>query len=122
MPKGFMPSRVREMAIDERAWIGAMIEAEGSVAIQPKHSAHRVKLNVVNTDLEIISAMFRSTGAGSVQLKSINPIGGAGFIGSRPCWVWWCSRWNEIKDLVRQCGAYSMKLQKVAAFYKLEVQ
>ena len=117
-----MPSRVREMAIDERAWVGAMIEAEGSAVVQPKHSAHRAKLNVVNTDPEILSAMLRATGAGSILPKPANSASGPGFVGRRPCWVWWCSRWNEIMDIVRQCGAYSPKLQRIAAFYELEVQ
>jgi len=103
----YRKSNVREMSPVEAAWIGAMIEAEGSVIFRPQHSGHLAKISMTNCDPEVLSAMLRVTGAGHLYPAPVHRWG------RKPVFHWGISAWNEVKDIVRQCAAYSMKLQKV---------
>jgi hypothetical protein len=97
----YQSSRVRKMTEPEAAWVGAMIEAEGSVVFAPQ-----VRVAVVNSDPEIISALLRATGSGTVQIRQPH-------LGTKLLYCWWMSKWREVQALVAQAGPYSMKLQKV---------
>lgn len=91
------------MTAVEAAWVGAMVEAEGSVVLNPRYQ----RVDVINTDPEILSAMLRATGAGTVIFKpNSNPR-------YRPGFYWTLCRRLEIRELVRQCSGYSMKLQRL---------
>ena len=66
-------------------------------------------VRVANTEVELISALLRATGAGKVylqtsRLRENNPQYAA-------CWLWVAERINDLKDIVRQCAPYSLKLQ-----------
>ena len=98
------PSRVLLLSAVAAAWIGAMIEAEGSVTISPLSSRHLLRISVVNSDPEIISVLLRHIGTGSVSTKH-----GA----NKLCYVWSVQRQREVQEIARQCQQYSMKLQKV---------
>ena len=102
------PSQVRQMAPDERAWVGAMIEAEGSVMVNPSHSNHKAKIMVANTDPEILSALLRATGVGHVGLKTESRQWQR-----KPCYTWQVQAQLEARDIALQCAPYSMKLQRV---------
>lgn len=105
----FMKSRVRQMSEVEAAWVGAIIEGEGYVVVAPKHSKHKAKMGVVNTDPEVLSALLRLTGAGSV-----GQVGRSRSKWSKKmCFTWQVQRWREVQDLARLCSPYCMKLQKV---------
>lgn len=108
----WQPRSLRDMTVDQAAYVGAMIEAEGSVTIASPTCKSKARVTVVNTDLEVISALVRATGAGSVHLSHARTA-------QKPVWVWWLSRWNDVQPLVAQCAAYSTKLQRVQAEYRL---
>ncbi|MCH8120371.1 MAG: hypothetical protein IIC00_11665 [Planctomycetes bacterium] len=59
---------IRRMSEAEAAWVGAFIEGEGSVS--------PVYIEVINSDVEIISALIRATRVGRVFLHNYpNPFG-----------------------------------------------
>lgn len=101
------PCQVREMSIDERAWVGAMIEAEGSVG-KPYGQYRQWRITVVNTDPEILSALLRATGVGIVGLKTR-----AKQWQRKPCFGWSVQAQLDVAGIVNQCAPYSMKLQQV---------
>lgn len=108
-------SRVRNMSDVERAYIGMAIDTDGSVVVEqpyrPAWTAHwRIRFD--NTDVELISAVLRAVGAGSVSYKPASE----GLIRRhRDQWVWRLNRQKEVLDLAQQCAAYSVKLQRVLA-------
>ena len=111
-----MKSRVREMTAVESAWIGAMIEAEGSVLWKKARPNRRGVvfarhiITLVNTDVEIISALLRTTNCGSV-FRNWAREWHKGFRPTKPIYVWHVARRREVEDIARQCAPYSMKLQ-----------
>lgn len=102
----WLACRVREMSDVQAAWVGAIIEAEGSVVFTPRTSLHYARIQVSNTDVEIISALMRTTGVGSVCLLQQSKLG------TKDCWCWAVQARNDIQSLVRQCSLYAMKLQR----------
>ena len=100
-----LPSRVRQMAQVEAAWVGAFIEADGS-AFWKSNPIHRPIVTLVNTDPEVISTVLRFTGAGSVSRN-----GGRQWPGGKPVYAWSVQRYHEVEDIVDQCAPFSMKLQ-----------
>ena len=102
------PSRMKKITEVEAAWIGSMIEGEGSVIIGWNQSYFYPKVVMVNTDPEIHSVFLRILGMGSVHYKKSK------IETYKPCFVWNCSRYNEVIDLLRVCKKYSMKLQELS--------
>jgi hypothetical protein len=100
-------SDLRKMSQVEASWIGAMIEAEGTVAF-PSNKRLGFKVNVTNADPEVLSALLRTTNAGSIS--PVLP----GKLGKKVCYRWQIQALVEVKDLIRQCAPYSMKLQRLA--------
>lgn len=94
------------MALDEQAWIGAMIEAEGSVS-KPYGPHLQWRIGVGNTDLEIISALLRVTGVGTIHLQPPSKLG------RKTCWTWQVQAANDVAAIVKQCAPYSMKLRRI---------
>jgi len=105
---GFRVSRVRQMTDVEAAWIGALIEGEGSIWWVKTKRHTWPAVNVSNTDPEIISALLRTTGVGSVhhQKTPTNAL----IQGAKPCYIWMAQAQREAADIIRQCAPYSMKL------------
>lgn len=94
------PCSVRTMTEIERAWLGAMVEAEGCVGYYNKYW----RINIVNTDLEIVSTALRLTQVGNItKHKGENKI----------CWVWAVERKNDVMNLSKQLNTYCMKTRKI---------
>ena len=109
---GFLrKSEIREMTEPERAYIGAMIDAEGWVG-KMKNRVNLWRVFISNTDPEIISAILRATGGGTVRADSYS-VQGKSVLGTKPIFTWGTSRQNNLYSLVDQCASYSMKLQRI---------
>ncbi len=104
-----LPCSVREMTEPERAWVGAMVEAEGSVTERPTKSHHTYRdwvLQLANTDFEITSALLRTTGVGHVYWAEPPT-------GTRPQLHWRVNRKLDLLDLQRQLAPYCMKIRRL---------
>ncbi len=101
------PSRMKEITEVEAAWIGSMIEGEGSALMRHTEWYDHPMVVVVNTDPEIHSVFLRILGMGSIFYKKPEKIS------HKPCFVWNCTRYNEVVDLLKACKKYSMKLQRL---------
>ena len=103
------PCQVREMSDAEAAWVGAIIDAEGWVLIQPIYKVNAVRISVGNTEPEIISGLLRATGVGTVcHHKRSKPH-------HLPMFQWTANAWNDVMAIAKRCAPYSMKAQKVLA-------
>ncbi|KKK88666.1 hypothetical protein LCGC14_2740840 [marine sediment metagenome] len=100
---------MRIMKPEEAAWVGAMVEAEGSVFPNRTRWGDYWQVRVSNTDLEIISALFRATGEGTVIYD--NPT--REHLGNKQQWLWCLSKQAEVKSLAASCQDYCIKLRKV---------
>ena len=100
---------MRTMSIEEAAWIGATIDAEGgpfwhAAGQRDKHPYPIV--TCANTDLEIISALLRATGIGSVSAAMTSALS------NKLCYIWTVGARKEVVDVLRQCKPYSPKMQR----------
>lgn len=96
------PASIREMAEIERAWLGAMVEAEGSVGFYNTNGRHgHWRVTIANKDPEVISAALRLTRIGSVC--------------PRPSGVlyWVVDRRNDVRLLAEQLAPYCMKVRRI---------
>jgi hypothetical protein len=90
----------------EAAWIGAIVEGEGCISLikRPRRLRHwggyDAKIIVTNTDPEVISALLRLTGIGSVLLKNRNS--SHVLHPTKPCYNWTVSRYEDVIALGRQ--------------------
>ncbi len=110
----YKPSNLRTMTEPEAAWIGAMVEAEGSV--YNTLGTDRWKVQFVNTDLELISAFLRVTGVGQVYYRESRPCTGAASGSmSKPLFIWVINAHNDVAQLQERCEMYSGKLQRIGA-------
>ena len=65
----YQPQVAREMLPIEAAWVGAMVEGDGSFGVYPRASQHGyMKLSVNNTEVETIATLLRLTGAGGISV------------------------------------------------------
>lgn len=107
MPKGekqLAPLTLRSMTDVEAAWVGAMIEAEGT--IRKTYSGQAI--HVPNTDAEVLSALLRATGIGCVYPKTKN-------IGTRDIFQWVVQQRINVQALLERIAPYSMKAQRALA-------
>lgn len=103
---------MRQMSEGQAAWVGAMIEGEGHTAY-PNGKHRHSKVVVANSDPEVISALLRFTGTGTVSLQSHAGRDSRGIVTNKPTWAWDTSRRAEIWELIQQCRQWSPKLQKL---------
>ena len=94
MKRRGLPSTVRYMPDAQAAWVGAMVEGEGTIEIGKR----AVRVSVINTDVEIISALLRFVGDGYVRLQSLGV--------NRPVWVWSLGRFESLCALSPQIAPY----------------
>ena len=113
MPAPSQSNDLRLMSDVEAAWIGALVDGEGSVCyiVHPGQgrSTRRFDVGVVNTEVELLSACLRLTQCGSVYHKPASPKGP--FAETRPCFAWKISRWSPALALLRRIRPYSLKAQ-----------
>lgn len=98
---------VRQMSDVERAYIGGLIDTDGWVSVRhrPRGQYADVRVGLGNTEVEIISALLRLTGAGKVSYRIP--------ANRKPYLRWELGRHKSIAYLVEQCAPYSIKLQSL---------
>ena len=101
------PASVRLMSEIERAWVGAMVEADGCISREKAHP--RWDIRVANGNLEVISALLRATGVGNVYLAYYMRFGERHSWG----WTWQVTRQNDVVALAAQIEHYCTKAQKL---------
>jgi hypothetical protein len=101
----------------ERAYVGALIDGEGCVGIYLYKKAYSYpRVNVVNNEPELISALLRATGVGRISAR-LRIYDGVPY--GNWTYVWSVQRLNDIESLVRQVSPYSYKLQKIDGCFEL---
>ena len=98
-------SNVKAMTEAERAYVGAMLDGEGWVAMTSGGGPY---ISIGNTEVEIIAALLRATGAGTVYYSP--PPAHRGNLDS---YRWSVVRINEARDIARQVQEYSQKAQRL---------
>ena len=88
------PATVRELSEAQAAWIGAIIEGEGCIALRTTDPRAPIcEIRVGNTDVEVIATCLRFVGAGTVHIQQgVN----------RPVWCWKVSRTLDVLCLAEQ--------------------
>ena len=107
MPGHRSPRSVRELAPVEAAWIGAMIDGEGSIYRCTGQVGHRMEFG--NTEVELVATMLRVVGAGKVYLLNNRA---SNLVGKLPIWRWYLYPANDVAALIEQIAPYSIKAQK----------
>ena len=104
---------IRQMTDVEAAWMGAMLEGEGSVMLLPHHSSRKpfVRAVITNTDPEIMSACLRLTNAGRVNRGQDNR--SSLVRETKICFAWAIQAWNDVMSFLQQVRPYSMKAQQL---------
>ena len=85
--KAVLPRRARGEACRyvRAAWLGAMIEGEGSIGwVHLRSGKRRTQLSVTNTSLETIATVLRLAGFGHITYRAHRP----GSLGKKPIWRW----------------------------------
>lgn len=90
-----LPASIREMSLTEAAWVGAMIEGEGSVGCTGRRR-QPVEVRVFNTEVETIATCLRLTGGGSVYLHKERRAR------RKNCWTWAVQRIEDLRVLLPQ--------------------
>ena len=101
----FLPNEAKEMAAVEAAYVGAMLDAEGSVSFK----GFCASFTICNTEIELISAILRATGTGGVYYKAAKDH-------VKEAWTWAAGRRNTLDNLAVQLAPYSLKAQKYIAW------
>ena len=103
------PVSIRNMSEVERSYIGAMVDGEGCIGVYGGCPT----IIVANTDIEIISAMFRAVGGGRCSSQQCSTIGK--YHGNKIMFRWRLNTQNDIRYLCEQIALYSIKAQKYLA-------
>lgn len=120
---------VRQMSKEEAAWLGALVEGEGTVRVRVKvdgrwteagvksldrlERASRItphEVIVYSSDVEIISACLRLTGVGTVYYRPPRPTyrspNGRMAFAVKDGWSWECSYADQLEQLLPQIVPY----------------
>lgn len=97
-----LPSEVRELSPVESAWVGAMVEGEGSLTSG--------QIAVVSTEVETLSTLLRFVGGGGVYLHN----NGSGHLGKKTVWVWRLFRRASVHSLLTQIAPWLTSKQEKA--------
>ena len=110
MSKLLQPSTVREMKPVQAAWVGAMVEGEGSLGIKQENRTQgiyrRPYLSAVNTSVETIATLLRFIGDGTVHLAS----NGVNY----PVWAYQLVKKRSLVQLLPQILLYLTEKQDKA--------
>lgn len=90
------------MSVAETAWVGAMVEGEGSI------SAGQVA--VISTDVETLATLLRFVGGGRVYLHSNSN----NHLGKKVTWVWRLYRQKSVRELLHQISPWLTSKQERA--------
>lgn len=104
-PQGRKESTVRELLPVEAAWLGAMVEGEGSIGWVKSNPTLGARLNpylsLVNTSVEVISTMLRLVGEGNINLDGVH-----GRNGHQPVWGYRVTKQKSLQSLLPQLLPY----------------
>lgn len=98
----------KEMTEIERAWVGAFIEADGTVfaTTQASGRTRRFTIGAVQLEIDPIATLLRVTGVGSVSRVRNGE-------GRNPVWRWIVGAYEDALSIAEQCAPYSWKLQRI---------
>ena len=103
-------SQVNNLSTPAAAWVGAMIEGEGSLGWWPKKYHYTIAVD--NTEVETIATLVRLVGGGRVHLIVV--------VDRKPLWRWTLNCRQEIAALIPQIIPYlTGKRQKAIDLLKL---
>lgn len=89
------------MTREERAWVGAYIEADGSIELtHTPRGSPRGRVYVYSAEIEALSTCLRLVGTGGICMTH------GGRNGNRPEWVWYVEATTEVIDLLRYVRPY----------------
>ena len=96
-------NQVRNLSPEEAAWIGAMVEGEGSILIRTRPCGTKQGLvQVCNSEVETVATCLRLVGAGGVYLRTPD---------KQPkhwklVWFWVVTANKEVPALLKQITPY----------------
>ena len=110
--KMLKPSRIRNLSDVERAWIGAAMDADGTIGMRKRNNAKTDRPFFVfySIEPETISVFLRIIGVGSVSFRTQER---GSYENSVPIWSWRIDRKLEVLNLCKQIAPYSLKAQKM---------
>ena len=105
--------RGRDLTEIEAAWLGAMVEGEGSVIWRKSATCRRrsqAVLQVCNSDVEVIATCLRLAGTGCVYLRTMTKQPPHW----KPVWFWLVSAQRDIVYLLSRIHPYLTSKQERA--------
>ena len=94
-------SCVRQLSYEEAAWMGAMIDADGTLSWTKRSDKNTLyQVAVGNTEVEIVATCIRLVGDGGVSG------GKPGTLGILPVWVWHLANQESLLELLPQIIPY----------------
>lgn len=103
---GLHPNQARKMSAVEAAYVGAMLDGEGTVYIKRRNASFTID----NSEIEFISAILRAVGCGKVYYREPQKEGNLSM------WSWSSGSRLTLEDLAIQLAPYSIKAQKYIAW------
>lgn len=95
------PTSIQNLSPEAAAWLGAMVEGEGSLSWDRPNTCnnqYRLRVVVANTEVETIATCLRLVGAGRVTSQVMG--------NSKRVWHWVLSRRSDIAALLPQILPY----------------
>lgn len=99
------PALTRNLTDVEAAWLGAMLDAEGTIY----RNGATWAMVFLNSEVEYISAFLRLTGQGKVYYRAPRPPG------KLVLWEWRTGRSIEVAILCQRLAPWSLKARRVPA-------
>lgn len=109
---GRLPSRIPNMAPEQAAYLGGLIDGDGSIWHSRRSKRGGWYVSVGNNDPELISACLRFSQAGSV---------GATIKRDKVHMIWMLGRQEEVLDFVHQILPYSAKAHDLIRRLKSDI-
>lgn len=96
------PRELKNLTIEQRAWLGAFVEADGYINKRLQHTKRKlVEIGVHQLNIEPISAILRITGTGTVSWDKRSGV-----------FKWQIARRNDVVPLLEMLFPYSEKAQE----------
>lgn len=103
MASRFQPAQIRELSAVEAAWLGAMVDGEGSIVLRKlTNGSEQVIVQVCNSNVEIISTCLRLAGEGCIYLRTMTRQPEHWL----PVWFWIITRQKSVQKLLLQILPY----------------
>ncbi|KKN19513.1 hypothetical protein LCGC14_0945000 [marine sediment metagenome] len=98
----------------EKAWIGAMLQADGCVSRfgEQGRGYKYWRFTFTNTDIELVSTVLRLTGMGGVSYHPPPPLRPDGYPRSE-WWTWELANQPKVNQLAQDLAPYCTKARKV---------